>query len=482
MSEEKSLSKLFQELGADPAQLGNFLENIGSYLISLSDQDKEQLMEISNPAPKGNYDGGSLVPGNFYLGADEGSTIYQLFSTKFAALTPSNATFTPDEDRAALVSIIHDEDSSSLSLNSKEPVTSVTAMKHFTTASPSGSQGDQEVVFANTFHDVTINTLNLDVSPWPKGKTVALNNRNTIQINNYSTTLFFSSGRGVSVQVGGDGVVPQQDAIISGGTDSSEGTLTVQLTKKSGYISIDAPGNYLTIPFGDSQPQSVMPDQGPIDAGVFYLQTNTSDNMGSYQVVYQLYTTTLAPLSNRPQLAPPHTNYSLASNRIPNRLPVVALEDNGDSITYVLNGVSANMSVVNRSTADLTAPFNVSRGTGIELPLDTYHDVELKNLRLTIANNPRANVINQDLCISQYDAENSTFTVSFTVTNLDVSDSEKTYVYIDGPYIEAKSFNITASPFIETITFKEYQGYITVMTYGSFHKINLPFPPQSTCG
>lgn len=103
MTQQKSLSTLFQQLGSDPEFLDNFLKNPNQYLSHLTKQERERfqslLATIEKPSPHEPNDesfltndvdferdiatvpgGDSLVGGNFYMGGDEGSTIYQLYS------------------------------------------------------------------------------------------------------------------------------------------------------------------------------------------------------------------------------------------------------------------------------------------------------------------------------------------------------------------------------------------------------------------
>lgn len=95
MSQNKSLAALFQELGNNPEQLTAFQANPDKFLDNLPEEEQDKLHKISNRlvAKTGKItseyrgggrlkDGDPIVPGDFYFGADGGSTIYQAYSTR----------------------------------------------------------------------------------------------------------------------------------------------------------------------------------------------------------------------------------------------------------------------------------------------------------------------------------------------------------------------------------------------------------------
>lgn len=74
MSEQKSLAQLFQELGNGKIDLDAFSENPLSEIEKLNSEAAEQLKKLARNIQA------DVLP--FRLGADEGSTIYQLYTTE----------------------------------------------------------------------------------------------------------------------------------------------------------------------------------------------------------------------------------------------------------------------------------------------------------------------------------------------------------------------------------------------------------------
>lgn len=500
MSKEISLSKLFLQLSQDPKQLDNFLQNPETYLEDLKPEAKKILQTLTNrytlstlfhslgtddnllkkfiKDPTSFNDqlskpeqerlqaflSGStknlnesptdvpLFPGNFYFGADEGSTIYQLYSTQLAPLTPAKANIpqTTTYSINLTETVDNDEDENPIfSLTESQPIT---AMQHF------NKIGGSRV---NSFHKVEIKIANIEVDHWPKGECILPMNDNAIRFNSsYEAVIdVHTEGAETNISVKGDGVFPQN-------VSSSDEPIIVKLNKKNGYITLDAPGNFLTIPFGKFKNTGpFLPNGGPVIAGSLYL--TTTNNQGEVEV-YQLYSTTSPPLSAEPQSEMSHQHYSIANNRIPDRIPMATVQKDTQSTIYGLIGISERIGAVRVYRQALSLDGSPAA------PPNTYHGVTLLNLQLKINDSPLPGFITKyeilNVNLNSPDEKSLELTVEFQ------NGKEPEYLYIDGPYIKSKKLT---PPFNHPIkvNFTEYQGYMTLLTTGSYHEIDLPIPP-----
>lgn len=442
MSKNKSLSTLFQKLGADPDQLAAFLENPDPHIASLTNQEQQKLYSLAERSGGGPVqlpDDDSFFGGGFYFGADEGSTIYQLYSTTYAPLTPAKANTTENVEGISINSPAYD---TNYTLSGPS---SISAMQHFT---PANQAADESLI--NTFHDVEIKALNINIDYSPNGPTFtcAAEFQNPSNYLGYLNSMSFEgTTEPFQVQIGGLGVQSQEMTVNPAvGVGSS---CSIYLNRKQGYVTVEAPGNFQAFSFDGSN------QSAPINPGIFSAGTiNVTDSPSG--VSYQLFSTTV-----KPQFLKPLSPRSIkVGSRIVERVPVLPITQNPQSTgatTYNLSGVSANISAVKQKQENWGY---------------TYHNAELTHLQLVVSNSPRNGVmVVSPISKSSVSVEQKTLYISVSFEN----NTPPSYIYVDGPYITPQK--ITDIPFdgtTITVQFEEYQGYVTLLSDGSYHKVNLP--------
>ncbi len=158
MSTHQSLSKIMTEFANDPDKLAAFKADPEQFLATLSNDEADSLQSILGTSGERSLvritsDNASLFPSRFYMGADEGSTIYQLSLPDIAP--DQNATPNPIELETV-------QDSIPRSLNQTETTTEIQYRLKNGGIQLEAIQLYNEVTTGHgyrTYHDVTLESM-----------------------------------------------------------------------------------------------------------------------------------------------------------------------------------------------------------------------------------------------------------------------------------------------------------------------------------
>lgn len=244
MSQPESLAELFKTLGAEPNQLAAFQKNPNKFLDLLPKSEQDELLKISQQltpgAPLINLQlADSRVAGGFYVGDDEGSHVYQLFTTGQEPTNPVDFSQSdqqldsPQYDRIPIVDGDVSNGAQTFQLNgSSVPFTAVRQYEK------------PNIHETNTYHDATIQALNITIAQQYKGP--LLGNVYICTSSSEGTINCYMAAQPEPLQatVSGDIDNEQTVDVPVGGK-----VFNFKTTKSSGILIIQTPGAYYKLQF-----------------------------------------------------------------------------------------------------------------------------------------------------------------------------------------------------------------------------------------
>lgn len=255
MTQQKSLAQFFKELGNNPAQLAAFQSEPSQLLNTLSEPELDKLLKISEQLIHSTNDDESsdlmpdftpIIPGDFYTGADEGSTIYQLYTTQNLPPMPSSSLSQFERLQNNEESRIHVAPEPSVIGVNENPYimdspTPIHAIKHF-------FSDDEDSSFSRwEYYRVTMETLSFKVEASPMDKYLLTAKISKDDKSSSKITLSIqASDDDTAVKVSGENVKPESLACDS---TLQNYTIKKQHRKKPGYILLTAPASIHKLTF-----------------------------------------------------------------------------------------------------------------------------------------------------------------------------------------------------------------------------------------
>lgn len=244
MTQHKSLSSLFRELGNNPRQLAAFQADPGRFLDELAKEEKEKLLKIgghlnvTHPLLK-LPDDEPITPGSFYVGTDEGSTIYQLYNTNLdpglgkIALSGS----VPSSDKLHLEVERNGTNKTQQLFKLKETQNDIVAIQHF--------EDPDQPWTCDTYHTVTIRQMTFGIDKEPRGPYITKVGDISFNPDNLKLFLKLAVSDSTKIEVSGNVRGPSKLSVTS-----EYLPYDIRCDAKQGRILLKAPGSYHTINFG----------------------------------------------------------------------------------------------------------------------------------------------------------------------------------------------------------------------------------------